>query len=313
MKQLKRAGYTLLSLVLLLNFIAAFHAWKFTHFYDDAHHINKRPEQMSVGEKMQIVLLGVRISKYVIRHQPEVPFETISLYTADSLRLEGWWIPVSQAKGTVILFHGYNGGKDGTLAEAAYFRQLGYNTFLLDFRASGNSEGHTCSIGYYEKEEVKLAYDYVQRRTPQPVILWGMSMGAAAVLHAVSSYGLQPQKVILECPYATLVDAVKSRMRSVHLPGTPLSQLLTFWGGLEQGFWGFSLKPALYARDMHMPVLYFWGKQDIRVMPHETQEIYANIASKDKTLYVLENAGHESFCKKAPEVWKPAVKQFMDK
>ncbi|HEY9259384.1 alpha/beta hydrolase [Chitinophaga sp.] len=308
---LKRAAWTCLSLFLLLNIITAFHAWKFTHFYDDGGRRNKLPEQMSTGEKLRTVLFGVSIAKSATTTRPAVPFETVLLRTQNGLRLEGWWIPAKAAKGTVILFHGYNGNKGSLFPEADRFRALGYNTFLLDFRAHGNSEGYTCSVGYKEAEDVKLAWDYVQQKSPLPIVLWGVSMGAAAILKAVPEYGLTPQKVILQCPFATLTDAVKSRMRSVHLPASPFSQLLTFWGGVELGFWGSGFKPESYARQIHMPVLYFYGQKDIRVMPAETQAVFSNLGTQQKKLHIFPNAGHQSFCGKDSAAWRTEVTTFL--
>ncbi|WP_177192017.1 alpha/beta hydrolase [Chitinophaga arvensicola] len=307
----KRLAWVVLSLFVVLNIVIAFHAWKFTHFYDEGGRRNKLPEQMSTGEKMKIIFFGVRIAKSVIRNHPTVPYETVSLRTAAGLKLEGWWIPAPSAVGTVILFHGYNGNKGSLFPEAGRFRQLGYNTFLLDFRAHGNSEGFTCSVGYKEAEDVKLAWDYIKKKGNQPVILWGVSMGAAAILKAVPEYGLTPQKLILQCPFATLTDAVKSRMRAVHLPPTPLSQLVAFWGGVEQGFPAHRFKPENYARQIHMPVLYFYGQQDIRVTPAETQQVFSHLASAQKKLYIFPNAGHQSFCGKDADAWMKEVTAFL--
>ncbi len=308
---LKKVLYTPLFLVLLLNFIAAFHAWKFTHFYEDNRHRNKRPEEMNTGEKLQIIFLGVRLSKSITSTHPDVPYETVRLLTSNGLHLEGWWMPVTNAKGAVILFHGYGGNKGSHLPEADWFRQLGYSTFMIDFRAHGNSDGSTCSIGYKEAEDVKLAWDFVASKTRQPITLWGMSMGAAAILKAVPEYHLTPQKIILESPFASLVDAVKSRMRSVHLPTVPLSQLLTFWGGTEQGFWGFSHNPEDYATQIQVPVLYMWGQQDIRVTSDETQRVFSHLATNNKKLYIFKDAGHQSFCLKDGPVWKKLTQDFM--
>ncbi|MEC5147604.1 alpha/beta hydrolase [Chitinophaga sp. 212800010-3] len=307
----KKLAWICLSLFILLNVIAAFHAWKFTHFYDDKGHKNKLPEQMNMGEKLQMIFFGVRISKSVTAVHPTVPYETIWLKTKDNLKLEGWWIPVDAPAGTVILFHGYNGNKGSLLPEAERFRRLGYNTFLLDFRAHGNSDGHACTIGYREAEDVKLAWDYVRGRSDNPVILWGVSMGAAAILKAVPEYQLTPEKLILQCPFATLTDAVKSRMRAVHLPASPLSQLLTFWGGLELGFNASTFKPESYARQIHIPVLYFYGQKDIRVMPHETQEVFTHLSSQQKKLYIFPDAGHQSFCGKDSVAWMREVTAFL--
>lgn len=307
----KKLAWTVVVLFILLNVIGAFHAWKFTHFYEDGGRRNKLPEQMSTAEKLKTILFGVRIAKSVTSNFPPVPYETVLLHSAGGLRLEGWWIPARTAKGTVILFHGYNGNKGSLLPEANRFRSLGYNTFLLDFRAHGNSEGYTCSVGYKEAEDVKLAWDYVKQKGNQPIILWGVSMGAAAILKAVPEYRLTPKQLILQCPFATLTDAVKSRMRAVHLPATPLSQILTFWGGIEQGFWGPGFKPESYARQIHMPVLYFYGKQDIRVMAEETQEIFSHLGTRQKKLYIFPNAGHQSFCGKDSTAWMKEVAAFL--
>ncbi|RFS23233.1 alpha/beta hydrolase [Chitinophaga silvatica] len=307
---LKTSGYTLLVVIVLFNIIAAFHAWQFTHFYDE-NHVNKLPEQMSTGEKLRMVLFGVHIAKSTTRQYPDTPYEKVMLPSTNKLLIEGWWIPVMQAKGTVILFHGYNGNKGTLLPEASYFRSLGYNTFLVDFRAHGNSQGLTCSVGYKEAGDVLTAWNYVSQKAAGPIVLWGVSMGAAAIMKAIPEYHLTPQKIIIESPFATLTDAVKSRMRAVNLPPTPLSQILTFWGGLEQGFWGPGFKPAEYAHDIHMPVLYCYGAKDIRVEAHETEEIFSQLGTKDKQLHIFPNAGHQSFCQHDSATWHQLVRSFL--
>lgn len=311
MKLLKRTFRVLLILFLLLNIIAAFHAWKFTHFYAQGSFRNKLPEQMNVLEKAQMLLLGVRISKSIVRHTPDVPYETIHLITSNGLQLEGWWMPIPFSKGTVILFHGYGGSKDGPVPEAAYFQKLGYNALLVDFRAHGNSEGNVCTVGYKEAEDVMLAYNFVQQKGEKHIMLWGASMGAAAILRAVPAYHLHPDKVILECSFATLTDAVKGRMRAVGLPGTPFSQLLTFWGGLENGFRGFNYNPDEYAKSITMPALVCWGVHDTRVTRQETTSIYQHLGTKKKELVIFEECGHQSFCRREGAKWKQHVREFL--
>jgi hypothetical protein len=311
MKLLKRTLRVVLILFLILNIIAAFHAWKFTHFYAAGTFRNKLPEQMSVFEKAKMLLFGVRISKSKIKHTPDVRYETIHLTTSNGLELEGWWMPTPSSKGTVILFHGYGGSKDGPIPEAEYFQKLGYNTLLMDFRAHGNSEGSVCTVGYKEAEDVMLAYNFVQQKGEKHIFLWGVSMGAAAILRAVPVYHLHPEKVILECSFATLTDAVKGRMRAVGLPGTPFAELLTFWGGIENGFWGFDYNPDDYAKNITMPALVCWGVHDTRVTRQETRDIYKKLVTKKKQLVVFEDSGHQSFCRKEGDKWKQHIREFL--
>lgn len=310
MKLLKR---TLIILFITLNIVAAFHAYKFTHFYAPGTSDNHKPEQMNALGKLKIIFFGVRISKTVANTHPDTAYIPVSLPTSNGLHLSCWYIPVPNSKGTVLLFHGYGGNKGPCLSEAAWFRHLGYSTFLTDFRGHGDSEGNTCTVGYKEADDVKAAYDYISKQNNKPIILWGASMGAAAIMRAVPTYHLQPQKLILECPFATLTDAVKSRMRAVNLPETPLSQLLAIWGGLEQGFWGPGYQPAKAGEKLKMPVLLCWGEHDIRVTRQETNSVFTHLGSSQKQLVVFTGSGHQSFCRHEGPKWKNAVTTFLTK
>ena len=56
-------------------------------------------------------------------------------------------------------------------------------------------------------------------------------------------------------PFGSLPDAVKGRVKIMGLPQEPISTLLTFWGGVQNGFWAFNLKPSEYAKKIKCPVL----------------------------------------------------------
>lgn len=314
MKFFRRLLRILLSIFVLFNVLLAFHAYRFTYFYDNPEKIKpKRPEQLSTGEKLQNGLFGIKFLKRPIDTLPGRDFEVIKLRTAEGFDLEGWYIPADSAKGTVLLFHGHSSNKGKILAETDYFHQLGYNTFSIDFRAHGNSGGNICTIGSLEAEDVKLAYDFVQQRGEQNLILWGVSMGAATVLKAVPEYHLSPTKIIVECPFASMYDAVKGRLRTLHVPESPFSELLLFWGSIERGMWGFGHAPSEYAKGISCPTLLNWGANDPRVQAHETEAIYDNLGTTNKRLVVFESAAHESFCRKEPAKWKERVKWFLEK
>ena len=192
-----------------------------------------------------------------------------------------------------------------------YFYSLGYNIFLVDFRAHGGSDGNTCTIGYDEAEEVKLAYDYVGRNEKN-IVLWGISLGAATITHAISKYELKPAKVILEMPFGSLLEAVKGRVKTMGLPAQPVSSLLAFWGGAEQGFWAFNHNPCEYAASIKCPALVQWGRNDARVSKEEETCIYNAIATKRKKLVVYEHSGHQSLFANETSKWEQEIKQFLN-
>jgi alpha-beta hydrolase superfamily lysophospholipase len=309
-KILRIFGKTLLVLFVLVNVITAFHAYKFTHFYNADEITVKLPEEKSGWDKTREILFGINAVKKKNDVATDSVFQTVHLKTKNGLTLEAWYIPTDSAVGTVCLFHGHGGNKSGVFNESLAFRKMGYNTFLLDFRAHGNSEGNTCTIGYDESEDVKLAYDYIKNKGEKNIVLWGISMGAAAVSKSVSDYDLAPQKIILEMPFGSIVQAGEGRIKMMHLPPEPLATLITFWGGIEHGFWAFGMKPSEFVKKIKCPVLLQWGMNDPRVSRGEIDAIYNNI-STTKKLVLYSNCGHESLCKKETEKWKSQVSDFL--
>jgi alpha-beta hydrolase superfamily lysophospholipase len=311
LKKILRFGFkSLVVAFVLINIILASHAWHFTWFFDPI------PKTQAAGinpnGKWRELLLGFRFPKSEITEVPQSHYQTIQLRSTEGLTIEGWYIPADSARGTVLMFHGHSSNKSRLMAEAQWFGEQGYHVLLTDFRAHGNSEGNVCTIGYSEAADIKAAYDFVQGKGEQNIVLWGVSMGAAALLKAIPEYNLQASKVILECPFASLLDAVKGRMRTMNLPEA-LSYPLTFWGGAQRGFWAFNFEPANYAVHIQTPVLLQWGQLDERVTRQETERIFASFRSAQKELVIYEEAGHESFCKKVPAQWAQQMAKFLAK
>lgn len=301
----------LLALFLLLNVVIAFHAYKFTHFYNTGEITIKKKEDKTGWDKLKEMLFGINAEKRRNDVSTDSTFKTIYLKTKDSLKLEAWYIKADSSKGTVILFHGHGGNKSGVIKESESFHKMGYNIMLVDFRAHGSSEGNTCTIGYDESEDVKLAYDYIKNKGEQHIVLWGISMGASTITKAIKDYQLDPQKLILEMPFGTIEDAVRGRLKIMGLPAEPFGTLLTFWGGTEHGFWAFGMKPQEYAASIKCPVLLQWGKNDPRVSKAEEDILFNNIPNKDKKFVIYETAGHESLCKKETQKWEAAIAAFL--
>lgn len=309
-KLLKIVLWTFLIFFILINFISATNAYKFTHFYNPGEIVMKPESQKGFWDHTKEILFGIN---YIKKKNISIPdsFSTVTLLTKDNIKLDAWYRGTKNAKGSVALFHGHGGNKTGILQEGKAFFNMGYNVLLVDFRAHGNSEGNTCTVGYREAEDVKLAYDYLKNKGEKNIILWGISMGAATVSHSIAEYNLQPSKVILEMPFATIEDAVEARVRIMHLPEEPLATLLTFWGGTEHSFWTFGMRPEDYVKKIHCPVLMQVGQNDIRVTPKERNKVYENL-HQPKQLVIYKNSGHESLCEKEYLKWLSSISAFLN-
>jgi len=305
----KKIFFSVLLFFLLLNLVIINQAYHLTHFYK---HCTVKPaaEQADgIWGKASVALSGLKLEK-LTGSVPDSAFTDIVLKTKDSLHLAAWFIRVPHAKGTIAIFHGHGSEKSANLSQSNTFNELGYSTLLVDFRAHGQSEGNTCTIGYREAEDVKLAYDYLKNNGEKNIILYGISLGAATITKAVADYQLTPKKIILEMPFGSLPATVEGKMRMAGLPAEPLAGLLTFWGGAINVFWAFDMKPKEFVKKINCPVLVQWGKKDEGVTEAEINELFKNIASPKK-LVVYENSGHENLCENEPDKWEDTVEEFL--
>jgi alpha-beta hydrolase superfamily lysophospholipase len=308
----------MLAAFLLLNVLAYRHAWSMTHFVSanrDTRRTAKLRERSSLSllERMQLAVKGIAVEKPEDEVRPEIldlPYE-VHTYLGEEGPLAAWHLPHPHAAGLVVLFHGYAGGKAQLLPEARAFHDLGYACFLVDFRGSGGSAGGRTSIGYHESDDVARTAAYVRQRWPnEPLILFGQSMGAAAVLRALSRRTVEPDAVVLECPFDRLLSTVEARFAATGLPSFPAAQLLVFWGGVQHGYNGFGHNPVEYARQVTCPVLLLHGLCDCRVSCEQIQSIYRNLAG-EKQLHFFEDAGHQSYAALRPQEWKECVAGFL--
>jgi alpha-beta hydrolase superfamily lysophospholipase len=310
-KRFKKILFSVLLIFLLLNLVVINQAYHFTHFYE--HGTVKPVAEQTDGfwGTARVALLGLKQEK-LTGSVPDSAFTNVTLKTKDSVTLAGWLIRVPHAKGTIALFHGHGSEKSANLSQSNTFNEMGYSTLLIDFRAHGQSEGNTCTIGYREAEDVKLAYDYLKNNGEKNIILYGISLGAATITKAITNYGLTPEKIILEMPFGSLPATVEGKMRMAGIFAKPLAGLLTFWGGAINGFWAFGMRPKEFVKKIKCPVLLQWGKKDKGVTETEINELFKNIPSVKKFV-VYENSGHENLCENEPDKWEDTVEAFLGK
>lgn len=292
------------------NVLAFCHAWNFTHFSTELKPRTGQPEELSRFDRLKVLLTGVENPKPVNQIYPSFPYETIALASPNG-RLEAWYSALPEAKGCVALFHGYTGNKDKLITEADNFRQLGYSVLLVDFAGNGGSDGNQCTVGYREAFDVAAAFRFLQQQTPTtPVCLYGISMGAVAILRAQSELGIQPTASIIECPYGSLLETTQIRFHSMGVPDFPLANLLVFWGGVQNGFWPFKMNSREFARRVTAPTLLLYGLDDARVTRQETDEIFDALGGpKDRHYFV--GVGHEPYHVLYPKVWRDRINGFL--
>jgi alpha-beta hydrolase superfamily lysophospholipase len=299
--------------LILFNVVAYNHAYAMTHFRDGGAKTGN-PESLSFPAKMHALVLGVSIPRPVNQRTPEsvgLPFKT-ELFQGTDGKLEAWRIQHPQPKGEVLLVHGYANCKASLLQEAKAFHELGYEAVLLDLRGSGGSDGNETTVGIREADDVAAAAQALQEASPhRSLIVYGQSMGSAAILRAIAENKIQPKAVIVECPFDRLLSTVESRFAAMGVPSFPSARLLVFWGGVQHGFDGFSHNPVEYARSVRCPVLLMHGEHDPRVTQEQAQTIYDNLAGK-KCCQLFPDVGHQAYLSANPGLWQRTVLEFLE-
>ena len=304
--------WVLLLQFVLLNISAFLYAGRLTKFVSRAE-VAKQTTPTNIFSKTWRLFTGKKFSKAIVNAKPVYSYETVLLTTKNNLVLEAWYAKTdSIAKGTVVLFHGLNNSKSMSIQESNEFRFMGYNVMLVDFRAHGNSEGNTTTIGWNESEDVKLAYDWLVQKGESNIFLWGFSMGSVAVLKAVSENNLKVAGVILEMPFGSLLQHMKARAPMFGFPKQPFGVLVTFWTGVRRDFNGFKFNLNTYAEKLNCPVLYQWADKDIYVTRTEAETLFNHIGSKQKKMVVYENAVHASLVQQNITKWRIEIEEFLD-
>ncbi len=180
-----------------------------------------------------------------------------------------------------------------------------------DFYGSGGSGGKETSIGFHEALDATKALEYARGLPGSgPVVLYGASMGAAAVLKAVADDKLELAGLILECPFDSLIRTVRHRFTSMGVPPFPFADLLVFWGGVQEGFNGFEYRPVQSAARIERPTLLMNGDSDPWVRRDEASAIFRALGGP-KTLRLFAGVGHGSCLRGHPDEWKEAVARFL--
>lgn len=89
----------------------------------------------------------------------------------------------SKVMPVVIYLHGNSSSRMEGLGMLSVVLRHNINLFCFDFAGSGLSEGEFISLGYKEKDDVKVVIDYLEKQSSVGKIgLWGRSMGAATTM-----------------------------------------------------------------------------------------------------------------------------------
>ena len=304
----------LLILVIAVNVVAYMHARAMVTFSESGAR-TRGPENLSWATKIRVLFSGVTLPRPVNARTPAdlgLAYETAAVESPNGT-LEVWFVDVPEPRATVVALHGYGEAKEQLLEVAGPLAEMDLNLVLVDFYGSGGSSGNATSIGYREALDVAAAVAAARERHPDaPVVVYGISMGAAAALRAVHAHDLRVDALILEGPFDTLLNTAKNRFRMMQVPSTPFAHLLLFWGGVHSGYNAFQYRPVDYAASVTCPTLILHGAKDRRVPVEQVRAVHEALLSERRRLSLYKDAKHELMVNVNPQRWRRDVEAILD-
>ncbi len=242
--------------------------------------------------------------------------DKVYIKSYDGLKLAASLAERPDAKGTVIICHGYRsqGCLDSSCAFELY-HSLGLNLVVIDQRSHGDSEGDTITFGLKERYDVAEWVNFVNSRYgyEKPVFLVGISMGCTSGLMSVAT-GLpnNVSGIIADCGYTSVWEQLKYILRRDYkLPSWPLLNLVNIKFKSKTGCDLKEISTEDVLRNNSIPVLFIHGGAD-NFVPTDFSRRNFEVCASDKKLLIVDSAGHGVSCFASPKQYKRAVNDFVN-
>lgn len=279
-------------------------------FFVKANH-QKDPYDLLEGEQYQQLADSIYSST---RRMEIVPYEAVSITTRDGLTLTGRYYHFRDDAPVEILMHGYRSCALRDCSGGHYLAEkMGFNVLVVDQRAHGTSEGSVITFGVKERYDLLEWIQFVNGRlkTPQPIILSGLSMGAATVL-AASELDL-PENVVAvmaDSPYTSPKEIICKVCADEKLP-PKLAWPFVYLGACLYGHFSPTESSALEAVSRARVPIHLIHGEDDRFVPCDMSRALKAACASPCRLDTFPDAGHGLSYMVDPWGYEKAVYEFL--
>lgn len=230
-----------------------------------------------------------------IKETRALPCEEVCITSFDGLKLYGKFYEYAPGAPIELMMPGYRGLAERDLCGGVQrsFR-LQRSVLLVDQRACGKCDGHVITFGIKERYDCQSWANYLYERFGKdiPVILTGVSMGAATVMMATELE--LPENVIgviADCGYSSPKEIICKVIRQMKLPPKPLYPFVKLAARIFGGFDLEAASPLEAMKKCKIPVFFAHGEDDDFV-PCEMTVACHKVCPAPKRLLTVAGAGH---------------------
>ncbi len=230
--------------------------------------------------------------------------------------LRGWYMTPRDGAPTLIFVHGITGNRtsDKAVDLAARLGMEGYNVLMFDLRGHGESGGKRISGGYFERQDVLGAFDFLVARgvSPERIGVVGFSMGAGtAILAAAEEQGIWA--LVADSPYAHISDLLAFEVaRKTVLPRWLVPAFVPgakLWADVLYGIKIGELVPEDAAARIGYPILVIHGTADTRI-PYEHGVRVHRASRPGSELWLVPDVDHVDAFTTYPEEYVRRVEAY---
>lgn len=236
--------------------------------------------------------------------------EDVSMVSFDGLTLRGYFYEYAPGAPIELMMHGYRGDSERDLCGGVQrCFSMKRSVLLVDQRGCGRSEGHVISFGINEHRDCLDWAKYLRNRFGKdvPVILTGISMGAATVMIAAGQD--LPDNVvgvIADCGYTSPKEIIQKVIKDMHLPPALAYPFVKLGARLFGRFDLESYAPIDAMATCKVPVFFVHGETDDFV-PCDMSRACSKACTQMNILHTVPGAGHGLAYLLDPEGYKQAL------
>lgn len=244
----------------------------------------------------------------------------VTLRARDGVELRAYLVrPREEAKprAVAVLVHGLFRGGLEIEPVGAMFRDLGAAVLLLELRNHGRSDTAVSTFGATERLDVLAAAEFARTEpglAESPLVVFGVSLGSAAVALATPQIAPPPSAVVLDSPMASLENAA-DRLLSERI-GVPAPFRVGLKSALEVvgGFRFESVVPAaaIARLDPSVRLLVIGGEEDELMPPGDVRAMFDASPAREKSMWIVPGAGHGKSWKVAPDEYRARLAALIE-
>jgi uncharacterized protein len=236
----------------------------------------------------------------------------VSFTSVGNMRLQGLIFIRPQAQRNFLMCHGYSRSKERLYNLIKLFPDD--NILIFDYRAHGESQGDYTTIGFYEKDDVCAAFNFLQSHEQAkllPTFGMGVSMGAVSLLGA-AAHGAPFKALILDSAFKQLDEQVAKMFPEK--TGLPLRPFISFCHTIFEYLCQCSMcdvNVIEWVQKVKVPIFIIHSNHDTMADVSTAHELHAAIPGQKK-LWIVDYAHHAGIYKKYPDEYLKQVTSFLE-